>query len=755
MKKAKLSLLYSAMAVIGAVTLVGCGSDTEYVYVDRDGDIVTSIDTGPYACTEEELLENANKDCRLYIKGSMNGWSAPPNAQLHYQGDGLHIALFGMEQGSYEFKISDPEWSNERDLAIGADEDKVVTIDTLYNLQRKFDDYQNQNMTFVVDDAQEQVFRFTLDASEAAGGIDNPNMYIENITDSDTDNLTVPVYLVGDFNDWEVSQDYQFEYQGAGNYQVLVYFEAAGDIQFNFQQGSDSPLVYGALKDRSVNLGEGVSALTSYPGGKMNASVEQGNYVFNISMLGDGQVAVPVSMAKMRAVSGHNKLTAPLVATSVGADGSSDAESYDWQVSGDAAVTLLGDETQTTENFRKLAKADAAGSFDVTLTTNAGTKAELVDSHSVDVIDLLPTKNVILMIGDGMGDGALDVSRAYLGETLFMERGTSHGRSKTASADTLGFEQLPGIGENYYTDSAAAATALSTGRKVNNGVVSLAYPGDGSPLQTILEYAQLSGRSGGIVATSHCVHATPAGFASHGPNRNDFVQLSASMYGDVQPNVTLCGAKQVSGVDVISQAANDNDYIVANNNTDMQAKLATLPASDADAEILFAGIFGVDEIPYISPNRYQREKGWSYESLDIPSLPEMSLTAIDILSKNPNGFFLMIEGSQIDFAAHNNDIDRVIEETLDFDDAVAAVVEWAKADGETLVIVTADHETGGLELIRNNGKGERPQVSWSTGDHTNSDVSIFSWGVNKQVFNGHIIDNTSINNIMRGAFDAE
>ncbi len=141
-EKYKVTILVAALAALG-----GCSDDTEYIYVDRDDDIATSIDTGPYACSDAELAANPNKDCRLYIKGSMNGWSARPEAQMHYQGEGMHIALFGMEQGSYEFKLSDPEWSAERDLAIGKEFDAEVVTNELYVLQRKFDDYLNQNTT--------------------------------------------------------------------------------------------------------------------------------------------------------------------------------------------------------------------------------------------------------------------------------------------------------------------------------------------------------------------------------------------------------------------------------------------------------------------------------------------------------------------------------------------------------------------------------------------------------------------------------
>ncbi|WP_051333395.1 alkaline phosphatase [Aliagarivorans marinus] len=748
---------WSLTLVAAAVAaLVGCGSDTDTVYVDRE--IAESIDTGPYACSDDELASNPNKDCRLYIKGSMNSWSSRPEGQLHYQGDGLHIALFGMEDGSYSFKISDPDWSAERDLAIGVDQDADVTVDTEYLLQRKFDEFENQNMNIAVT-GQDQVFRFTLDASE---GIDNPTMFIENITGNDSDNLSSPMYLVGSFNDWQMDESYAFEYQGAGGYQVQLSFDQQTDIQFNIQQQlDDQALVYGALKNQLVDLKEGASALTTYPGDIMHATVEAGSYVFNISVLGDGQIAVPVSIAKVRAVSGYDKVTAANVPVSVGADGSTFAQSYDWQqTDGAVSVTLENDALQGEQGFRQLATADSEGRYQLTLTTNQGEPTESSDAHEVDVVAFDPADNIILMIGDGMGYAQIDVTRAYKGETLFLESAAHRGELHTASADTLGYEQLLGLGVNYYTDSAAAATAMSTGYKVVSGTIAQARPGDGSNLETIMQYAQQMGKSVGVVATSHCVHATPAAFVSHGPNRNDFTQLSESMFGDVKPNLALCGSKQVkqsddSMVDVISREAAANGYTVVKNRTDMLAAIDALPATDADAEILFAGIFGEDEIPYVLPNEYQQEQGWSYDSLDIPHVDEMTQVAIDVLSRNPNGFILMVEGSQIDFAGHMNDEERMIYETLAFDDAVIDAVNWAETDGNTMVLVTADHEVGGLELIKTNGVGEIPEVSWLWGNHTNVPVPVSAWGLNSQVIQGRSVDNTSIYSIMRGALDAE
>ncbi|GLS92374.1 hypothetical protein GCM10007916_34450 [Psychromonas marina] len=746
--------LFFSVSTISLLVLAGCNSnDKEYIDREVDREIADSIDTGPYACSSEEIDDNPGKDCRLYIKGSMNSWSARPDAQLHYQGEGAHIALFSMESGSYSFKISDPQWSDQRDLAIAQSADNSVSVDTIYELQRKYDEFENQNMDIVVN-GQEQVFRFTLDASVST---DNPTLYIENITEQDVDNLSTPMYLVGSFTDWEQHDDYVFKYIGAGNYQVKVSFAQQTDIQFNITQELDDKLLtYGSLKNQLVDLKEGASALTTYPGGLIHASVEAGSYIVGISVLGDGQIGVPVSIAKVNAVSGYNKLTTIDNPISIGADGSTFAQSYEWETSSDDAVnvSLEDDDKQLDSTSRQIATADEQGNYKVTLTINKELDSQSTDSHDVDVVSMEKTKNVILMIGDGMGYGQINVTRAYKGETLFLESGIHQGQINTASADTLGHEHLAGLGEHYYTDSAAAASAMATGYKVNSGVISQAIPGDGSDLKTILESAQKMGKSVGVVATSHCVHATPAAFTAHGQNRNDFTQLSQSMFYDVQPNVALCGSKQVDNIDVISRDAAANNYIVVRNHTDLMTKMDDLPINDPNAEIKFAGIFGIDEIPYVVPSDSQEANDWSYESLDIPQIERMTEIAIDILSRNPNGFFLMVEGSQIDFAAHINDEKRMIHETLKFDDSVKHAVDWSVQRDDTMVIVTADHETGGLALIKTNGAGNIPDVSWKWGSHTNVPVPMMAWGLNSDVVHARSIDNTSIHSIMFGAMTA-
>ncbi len=349
-------------SVLLASAVIGCSEDTEYVYVTPP--IADTIDLGPFKCTDEELAENAAKDCRLYIKGSMNSWSSRPEAQLHYQGEGEYIALFSMQPGDYSFKISDPNWSAERDLAIGEDADAEVVFDIPMEMQRKYDDFTNQNMDITVANDEDQVYRFTLDSSE---GINNPTLLIQNITETDADNLTQPMYLVGTFNDWTASESSVFSYAGAGNYQVQVTFAEAGTVSFNVHQGITEPLVYGSLDNQPISLTEGESSHTTYPGGKMSAQLEAGTYVFYLSALGDGQLAVPLSIAKVKAVVGHDTITGANVAANLTADGSSFVSSYSWATTSDANVTLSDDNTQTPVTKRQIASADALGRYTLPL----------------------------------------------------------------------------------------------------------------------------------------------------------------------------------------------------------------------------------------------------------------------------------------------------------------------------------------------------------------------------------------------------
>ena len=305
-------------------------------------DLATYIDLGPFDCTEEELTNNADKNCRLYIKGSMNNWSSRPEAELTHQGNGVYIALFTISPGDYSFKISDQDWSAERDLAIGSDADAAVVFDTAMTLQRKFTDtdgteYSNQNMSISVTGDEDQTFRFTLDASAT---INNPTLTIENISETDVSNLTKSLYLIGSFNNDSAHEDFLFNYVGAGGYQVLVSFDEAQYINFRVQQGDEYGNKYGSLKDTPLTLTNGDSVLTTTPGGEITAEVEAGVYVFSLSMLGDGQLGVPISMQKVRATAGHDQLTVTEVASNLTSDGSLFAETFAWETTGVVNVVL-------------------------------------------------------------------------------------------------------------------------------------------------------------------------------------------------------------------------------------------------------------------------------------------------------------------------------------------------------------------------------------------------------------------------------
>jgi alkaline phosphatase len=308
-----------------------------------------------------------------------------------------------------------------------------------------------------------------------------------------------------------------------------------------------------------------------------------------------------------------------------------------------------------------------------------------------------PIRNVILCIGDGMGPEQVKAAHCYAGTNLVFETFPYQSRLTTASAD----------GE--VTDSAAAATALSTGCKVYNGVLALAYPGDGSELETLLEHFSKLDKSTGLVTTSYLTDATPAGFGAHEPSRGNHVEIANDYFVQTRPNVLLGGGGY--GMDPL--AAEAAGYRVVTN----AASLLELRGRPGDQPV--AGLFGEGPLPYV------------YDGLgDLPSLPQMVDVALGRLVCDPDGFFLMVEGGRIDHACHGNDLERCVAEALAFDEAVRVVVAWAAGRSDTLVVVTADHETGGLTVLADNGRGFLPDVSWGTGYHTATPVPVYGVGVN-------------------------
>lgn len=284
-------------------------------------------------------------------------------------------------------------------------------------------------------------------------------------------------------------------------------------------------------------------------------------------------------------------------------------------------------------------------------------------------------KNIILMIGDGMGVGHITATRIERGP-LNLERFKFMGMRLTSSADDI------------VTDSAAAGTALATGFTTNNDMVG--QTPDGTPLKNLMEYAREAGKTTGITVTSILPHATPAAFSAHHVARYhyDIITEQQALSGlDVMIGGGLSNyyPKSFSG-----SRRKDEKHILNILREKMPVVLSIETLRKIKAPDKLAAILSMGHLPYASKRDY--------------TLGELTKKAIEILNRNEKGFVLMVEGSQIDLAAHDNDLPRIIAEVADFDSAVKECLDFAEADGNTLVVVTADHETGGLTLPMRSSK---------------------------------------------------
>lgn len=339
------------------------------------------------------------------------------------------------------------------------------------------------------------------------------------------------------------------------------------------------------------------------------------------------------------------------------------------------------------------------------------------DGPSADLITPAEAKNFILVIGDGMGFEQVRAASYY----------------HAGTEEALAFHELPHRGEVttdsasiFVTDSAAAGTAMATGVKVYNGVISVRRPGDGAALETILEYHRAQGRGAGLVTTTYATHATPAAFAAHEEDRGNTAEIAVDCFTETQPDVILGGG----GNGVSRELAESSGYTVVTTRAELEA-LATGQVAR------ISGQFGTTHLPY------------EVDGLgDLPHLSEMTRVAVEILANDSDGFFLMVEAGRIDHAGHANDLAANIGETLELSRTVAWLHDWAEADGETLLVVTSDHETGGMEVLANRGEGVLPDVGWSSTGHTRANVPIYAVGPGADGVTGSI-DNTDIYWLMR------
>lgn len=317
-------------------------------------------------------------------------------------------------------------------------------------------------------------------------------------------------------------------------------------------------------------------------------------------------------------------------------------------------------------------------------------------------------KNVIILIGDGMGLTQISAGMIANGNKLNIERCTSIGLIKTSSSDDL------------VTDSAAGATAFASGIKTYNGAIGV--DDNKKSAETILEIASKNNLATALVVSSSITHATPACFYAHQPSR----KLDEAIAQDLVN----------SGIDIFMGGGKDFFVFRADEKnlmTDLISKNFKIyddvdKVSDEDEKI---GVF----IAGKQPVSYLGGRG--------DFLPVATKKTLQLLSNKNKNFFMMIEGSQIDWFGHSNSSDSLIAEMIDFDNAIGEVLDFAEKDGETLVIITADHETGGYVIVEGDKASGKVIGKFNTGGHTATMVPVFAYGPGAENFAG-IYENTAI-----------
>lgn len=343
------------------------------------------------------------------------------------------------------------------------------------------------------------------------------------------------------------------------------------------------------------------------------------------------------------------------------------------------------------------------------------------DSPAPDTADSPPPEpagppHIVLFIGDGMGFEHVAAASLYetgaLGGTV-METLPTHGRLRTAS--------LTGI-----TDSAAGGTAIATGHKTTNG--SVGVDADGASVENLVEYARSLGLAVGVVTTDELTGATPASFLSHVDSRGASSDIAEQAVAFL-PEVMLGGG------------AIDMELLTLELDVNRATTADELAALSPDGRPL-VGLFADTMMPYVSDGLG-----------DAPTLAAMTEAAIDWLDDDPDGFLLVVEGARIDHASHANLGASVHLEAAALDDAVGVALAAAGGWTEPTILVTADHECGGLDVPDVGIPGEAPAATWRWGQHTNADVPVFGYGDRAAVLDGQRVDNTWIHALLRSAID--
>ena len=392
-------------------------------------------------------------------------------------------------------------------------------------------------------------------------------------------------------------------------------------------------------------------------------------------------------------------------------------------------------------------------------------------------------KHVILMIGDGMGPDIVAAAGAYKfgpayhrfgGEKrLSLELPSNHRYVMTYSADGKGYDFTWAGGDANYptthaTDSAAAATALATGVKTFDRGIGVDVRRN--PLINVVQRVQQAGGKTGVITSVPFDHATPAGFAAHNPNRDDYTGLGHEMIFVTRPTV-LMGA---GNPDAATDPAKAYQYLTREDWDAVQGGKTAYKLVQSREEFK-----QLATVPPTGPvlGLFRNQNCLVYRNADgaaadpaLPTLAEMTAGTLHCLESD--NFFLMVEGGAIDWCAHADDLNGTIGETLAFDDAVNVVLQWIAAHGgweENLLLITADHDTGYLHDVKPAAAGALPTISWGTTgkwtSHANRLVDLYYQGNGSEQLAAvtltttdfergkvEVVDNTAIGNLLNAVF---
>ncbi len=336
-------------------------------------------------------------------------------------------------------------------------------------------------------------------------------------------------------------------------------------------------------------------------------------------------------------------------------------------------------------------------------------------------------KNIILLIGDGMGLSAASVP-FYFGDAPSNFTRLPHVSLINTSSAT-----------HKVTGSAASGTAMAAGKKTYNGAIGVDTAR--MTIQNITEWVSGIGWSTGVVSTSSITHATPASYYAHVEQRGMQEEIARQL---IDSDIDFFAG---GGTGFFNRRSDGADLFPLASANGFTLDTLTLPRPGAlDPEKKYGFLLAPDAMP---PAHAERGD----------FLPDATALAIGYLSSNEEGFFLMVESSQIDWAGHANDTEYMIAEMLDFEKVMKIILDFAEKDGETLVVVTADHETGGFTLSAASGESggsdyRKISPSFATGGHSASLIPVFAYGPGAEAFAG-IYQNTGIFHKMKAATTRE